>query len=148
VCVFIRNSLNCLQVDIDVKYKTLEIVIFDLFCESFNLRFFCVYRPPHNDHDRQEYLNLLIECIVSYSAGLHTNLILGDINCPYIDWKNKCSHGDYVNQTFLKFVVESVNFHTRGANVLDVILSDDPLIVNSVSAAPPLGHSDHLMVTV
>ena len=147
MCVFIRNSLNCLQVDIDVKYKTLEIVIFDLFCESFNLRFFCVYRPPHNDHDRQEYLNLLIECIVSYSAGLHTNLILGDINC-YIDWKNKCSHGDYVNQTFLKFVVESVNFHTRGANVLDVILSDDPLIVNSVSAAPPLGHSDHLMVTV
>jgi len=30
--------------------------------------------------------------------------------------------------------------------VLDVILSDDPLIVNSVSAAPPLGHSDHLTV--
>jgi len=30
--------------------------------------------------------------------------------------------------------------------VLDVILSDDPLIVNSVSAAQPLGHSDHLTV--
>jgi len=39
-----------------------------------------------------------------------------------------------------------VNFPIRGVDVLDVIVSDDPLIVNSVSAAPPLGHSDHLTV--
>ena len=51
----------------------------------------------------------------------------------------------------LTFVVESglwqfVDFATRGCNVLDIVLADDPLIISSVAAAPPLWKSDHLSI--
>ena len=67
VCVFVHKGLNVLQVDTNDMYNKLEIVIFDLVCEPMKLRFFCVYRPPHGDCDGQDYLDLLIHCITSYS---------------------------------------------------------------------------------
>jgi len=61
------------------------------------------------------------------------------------------SGNDCINHEFLKFVVESglhqfVDIATRGNNVLDVIHSDDPLLIHSLISALLLGRSDHVMI--
>jgi len=63
------------------------------------------------------------------------------------------SGNDCINCEFLKFVVESglhqfVDTATRGNNVLDVILSDDPLLIHSLISALLLGRSDHVDTSV
>ena len=37
-----------------------------------------------------------------------------------------------------------LDFNTRCDNILDVILTDDSMLIAKVGAFPPIGHSDHL----
>ena len=110
-----------------------------------------VYHPPHYNTNARLYLDSLVTCIASYSDGNHTNVIVGDLNCPHIDWGTHSCATNYVNAGILTFVVESglyqfVDFPTRGCNLLDFILADDPFIISSVTAGPPFGISDHLSI--
>ena len=151
VCTLVHKSLCPVQLHVADDSKELELLCFDLLCGAKKLRFFCVYRPPGNDTNAQLYLDVLLKCIRKYSVASRTNVIVGDFNCPYIDWTTYSSANDYVSSTMLTFVVESglwqfVDFATRGCNVLDIVLADDPLIISSVTAAPPLGKSDHLSI--
>ena len=62
--------------------------------------------------------------------GSHTNVIVGDFNCPHIDWTTYSCANNYINSTMLTFVIDSglyqfVDFATRGSNLLDNILADD-----------------------
>jgi len=43
-------------------------------------------------------------------------------------------------------LTQFVHFPTRGENVLDIIMSNDDQIINSIYSAPPIGHSDHAIV--
>jgi len=63
----------------------------------------------YSDHNALQYLiesapkseNLmrwsLLTCIVSFSDGNHTNVIVGDLNCPHIDWGTHSCATNYVN---------------------------------------------------
>ena len=148
VCIFVHRSLQPDQVDVNDTYKELELLCFDLICNTRKLRFFCAYRPPCNDSSGQVYLDLLLKCITAYTGKCCTSVILGDFNLPNIDWNTYSCINNYVNSAMLTFVIELgfcqfVNFATRGCNLLDIVLANDPLIVSSVEAAPPLGNSDH-----
>ena len=37
-----------------------------------------------------------------------------------------------------------VNFSTRGNKVLDLILTDDDLLIHNIEPCPPIGCSDHI----
>jgi len=59
------------------------------------------------------------------------------LNCPKIDWKNLSSSYDYISSTVLKWAVthgycQFVNFHTRGDNILDLVLADDNHIISRI----------------
>jgi len=151
VCVFVHRSLHPVEIHIGDSYRELELLCFDLSYGSKKLRFFCVYRPPNYDINARLYLDSLLTCIASYSDGNHTNVIVGDLNCPHIDWAIHSCANNYINAGILTFVVESglyqfVDFATRGCNLLDVVLTDDPFIISSVTAGPPFGNSDHLSI--
>jgi len=56
-----------------------------------------------------------------------------------------------VHRPVLDFAVnfgfsQLVDFNTRGDNLLDIILTDDSMLIAKVGALPPIGHSDHLVV--
>jgi len=117
------------------------------------LRFFVVYRPPHNDTAACSYVNLFVACLEKYSSTEHTNFILGDFNyCPRINWVNAYSLGDHISARFFDFVSsrgysQFINFATRGDNILDLIFSDDDQIICSTDCCPPLlGNSDHCLI--
>ena len=82
---------------------------------------------------------------------MQTNIIVGDLNCPKIDWPAASCSSDCISKSLLKFTVEAgfsqfVDFATRGSNILDVILADDDQVITEVTSDPPIGHSDHLMI--
>ena len=150
VCALVHRSLH-VEIHVADSYRELELLCFDLSYGSKKLRFLCVYRPPHYDINARLYLDSLLTCIASYYDGNYTNVIVGDLNCPRIDWGTHSYAANYVNAGILTFVVESglyqfVDFPTCGCNLLDVILADDPFIISSVTAGSPFGNSDHLSI--
>ena len=78
-------------------------------------------------------------------------LIVGDLNCPDIDWQTFTAPIDNIQDKLLDFIahngyVQMVCECTRGNNVLDVVLTNEPLTVCNVDVAPPIGTSDHCQV--
>jgi hypothetical protein len=81
----------------------------------------------------------------------HTNIVLGGLNLPKIDWTSLTSSEDVIHRQFLSFVIEAglvqfVNFCTRELSILDVVLSNDDQIMNYIAGDPPIGNSDHCII--
>jgi len=80
-------------------------------------------------------------------------MLFGDFNLPYICWDTLITTGPHVNyhQLFLDFtsehgLIQCVAEPTRENNILDLVLVNDPLIINSCVTTAPLGNSDHNIV--
>jgi len=130
----------------------LEVICFDVVCWGNRVRMFVVYRPPYYDTKVQCYIDVLVKCLAKHTSRKYANLIVGDFNCPRINWVEHTSSNDNVHSTLLNFVISNglsqfVHFPTRYENILHLILSTDKQLLNSVSPSPPLGHSDHVLVT-
>ena len=80
---------------------------------------------------------------MEYSTRDYVNIIVGDFNCPKINWTENLSANDYVNKFIFNWAVSGgftqfVKFSTRGQNVLDLVLADDDQIVNYIYPTPHL----------
>ena len=144
VCAFVSKSIKTCEVTIDHPESGSEITSFDTFCDKNIFRFFVIYRPPSAGSDQMKDL---INCVKSNCLPNSTNLIIGDLNCPGIDWCNYCSH-DGVETMFCDAVCklgfsQAVNKATRKNSVLDIVLSNDPLVVSDLSVNSPFCKSDH-----
>jgi len=72
---------------------------------------------------------------------------MGDFNFGEIDWINNLG-GSGQGQDFLdvvgdSFLTQKVLAPTRGANILDLVLSSDPDIVENLVVGCPVANSDH-----
>ena len=154
VAVIVKRSFCVVAVTLDSVYASLELLCFDLILGKCKLRFFVTYRPPYSDQLALDYIELLIRCLTQYTATEPnaTNIIVGDFNCPKIDWpKLSCPNHDHISKCILEWAIaggfcQLVNFPTRCGNTLDLVLVDDEQIVSCIDASPPLGHSDHCIV--
>ena len=151
VAVLAHRNLCVAEVVIDDAFDRLEILCVDLLLVKDRLRFLVIYRPPYNDAVACGYVDLLVTCLEKYSSTEHTNFILGDFNCPRIDWENAYSPGDHINARIFDFMSsrgysQFIDFATRGENILDLIFSDDDQIICSTNCCPPLGSSDHCLI--
>ena len=78
-------------------------------------------------------------------------ILIGDFNMPEIVCGNhSVMHGASSEKCklFQQFcfdlgLIQIVDFPTRGKNLLDLVLTNDPLLLSNVSGAPPLASSDH-----
>jgi len=111
----------------------------------------------------QLYCSLNLEFFpsdVRASLRKNNNLIFGDFNLSTIIWNTDSGNPDFPEsakpQEFVTFCLESglvqINNHpTRGLKILDMILVDDPLIINQVSdlnSGSLLESSDHASLTL
>jgi len=72
-------------------------------------------------------------CNVKYNC-----VIAGDFNCPGIDWVSLKAPADVSQDALLDFAVtqglsQIVQAPTRGDNILDIILTNEPLTVYAMS---------------
>lgn len=152
-CIIVRNcaSISSQQVSLPAKFSPAEIVCVDLSVSSTcGSRIIALYVPPCSVQD-EAMCNLIAEALEYLFNTTLPVCIMGDLNLPLIDWSNKSTTDNATQSMFLNlFMSNSFNqlvyFPTRGANILDLILTDDPSMIVNVRGTAPLGSSDHLCI--
>ena len=135
-------AVSCAYICIPLKIPASErfdLVGVDLFnakCENA-VRIINVYRPPNitpGDDD------LLYQILFSLASVNFPVIICGDFN--YRDLKSSASKNLQElckSQNFSQLVT----FPTRGSNILDLVLTNSPEIVTSLTSEPSFSSSDH-----
>ena len=76
-------------------------------------------------------------------------IILGDLNCPRINWSNYAtSDSTNVDNLFHSYIirngfVQCINEPTRGGNILDVVCINEPVLIRDIHVEAPFSNSDH-----
>ena len=67
-----------------------------------------LYRVVSEIYDAvaHNYMDLMIKCLQKYCEVGHTNVIVGDFNCPKMCWNYLRSSPDYIHLAFMDFVVK------------------------------------------
>jgi len=149
VCVLVKACHSVLRVDLQLTSSSFECVCFDLFISHSVMRMFLVYRPPSTcQTNNVGAMTDLVNCLAQQCVNTSTTCILGDMNCPNIYWDAGIVVGDIVQKIFHDFttdqgLVQFVNSPTRGSNILDIVLCNDPLFISDVQTTVPFSNSDH-----
>ena len=151
VIALIEHSHVVSKVVFDEKYSHLEVIALDVLNLIPIVRIFLIYRPPYCDSNAKLYAELLIDCLSQYTCDDRSNVIMGDLNLPHINWQLLQCPDDHIHKPIYEFILthgfsQIVDFPTRDANLLDLLLTDDDCLITSVNSCLPLGHSDHTYV--
>ena len=153
VCILTNKKHRCLSNTVNQSNNTgYEHCSVDIVLNNHKVRFILLYRPPGNCH--QSYLSVQRLCL-ELDKLINTNspvIILGDLNCPSIDWDYSSPPHSETERTIQYFFQSNgysqyVTQPTRGNNILDVVCTNCPTMIYNTSVSPPFGLSDHDTVT-
>ena len=160
-CIYVRNDLaatmllahsNSVCETLVVKVKTLDMVVVS------------IYRPP--DSSTEKFREAMTLCQDTITDTLESNpkiqdiLQLGDYNFPFITWPSRKIYqqtrerkAEEKEQAELLMGYMEENFMdnyclvaTRGANTLDLVLTNNSTLVGPVNAVVSSHISDHSML--
>jgi len=149
VAIFVHKRLRSYELDISNLFENLEVCLIAVVSNRNKLFVGAVYKPSVSDVHLLKPLKSFFN-YVSEKQGKH--LIVGDFNLPDVDWgtltaPNTGRQYDFI-RAFGKFgFSQLVRQPTRGDNILDLILTDEPSIVCNVDVDIPFCSSDHNIVT-
>ena len=163
VAIYLRNDLigqlvtshsNSMCETLVVKVKTLNLILV------------CVYRPPNSTVEAfEEALNVCqkaINDVTDSDPKVKDIVILGDFNLPFISWPKgeiyqkevtrksgeKQQAAKLVSFVERNFLENYVNTATRGNNILDLVFTNNHLLVNSYTTTVNKKMSDHYLLTI
>ncbi|KAL7646845.1 UNVERIFIED_CONTAM: hypothetical protein RMT77_002101 [Armadillidium vulgare] len=157
-CAYVCNDVVCSRVS-NLESSEFSTLWLKLSCNS-TTKFICsVYLSPNStDYPKFfDYLNSKIEHILS-SSPFSEIIILGDFNVHHRQWLSSSSH-DPAGELAFNFSIQNnleqlVHLPTRipdrlgdEPNILDLFLTFNPSPY-TVKLFPPLGSSDHLLISV
>ena len=117
----------------------------------------CVYRPPNTGDEANSRIRDLIVEVSGRTNG--QILICGDFNFGGIRWATEAVEGESESEQFKfhetcqdEFLYQHVREFTRARgsdepSLLDLVLSRDQLEVEELKYCPPIGKSDHCVLT-
>ena len=148
VCVLIDSKYDVVQIDTD---PNVELVAFDVMFSVNKFRFIVVYRKPEYNTCAHLYMESLLACLRDLCSVNYTVLLTGDLNLLSVDWQrmlSKAQSPDDLQSKFVDFAQEFgftqyVTEPTRGENVLDILLVNDPCVITDCNVFDPIGNSDH-----
>ena len=86
----------------------------------------------------------LLEAIRLSAAKEKCFLLVGDFNYPGIDWQEMSASGD--GELYGYFLHQHVRQATRGANILDLVVSSEEDLVDDLRIGSPIGGSDQVSI--
>ena len=158
VITYIRSSIDVSPCDV-LSEGTLylnEYVWNVLKINSLTLLLGCVYRSGSNDKNASttELINMLKNIDQSRYDKV---IVTGDFNYPDINWDDfsqnnniECQFVNCLEDLYLQQLVAEPTRH-RGdqkPNLLDLVISNDDDCIVNIEHLPPLGKSDHDLLTV
>lgn len=143
LCALIRKPLSVMELELRDKYPNAEICGFDLKAIGRIIRFFNVYRPPGADN-----MSDIVACIEHFTLTSNPCIVVGDFNCRSINWDALTAPLDGVHDILLNFTVmqgfvQLVHDATRYNSLLDLVITNEPLIISDLIVAEPFCNSDH-----
>ena len=113
----------------------------------------CYYRPPSSD--LSAFLSALESSVSLTDYTRQDVLLVGDFNATSPSWLCTDSYnpaGSLLEPAFLQHgltqhVYQPTHLRASGASTLDLILSSSPRSVSRVLCEPPLGKSDHCVIS-
>lgn len=161
VALFYRNDLNIKWIDVDCsKFNSVisnfEFLCIDLFHNSLQTRFLCLYLPPKFSICPNT-VKTVCKLIDNLSSMLFPCFVIGDFNLPKIDWESYSSNGSISHDIFLQFCVNNGwTQHIQSSthikhNTLDLLLSNflGNKTLQSFSVNPPLTTKcDHNLIAL
>ena len=152
VAIYARNELNAIEIK-SLNYSEIENLFIKVHINNTTGIWGVCYRPPNQSaNERDAFIDKLSNQFDTI-CGEHVLpfYLLGDFNDRCIDWKS--SHEDselglklvnLLNEYNLKQII---NCPTRGSNLLDLIITDNPASVISSGVVDPFDCSlDHCPV--
>jgi len=119
-------TLYVVPVAFDSRFADIELLCFDCLIRGTGkrVRVFVIYRPLSYECMSVTHMNLIIDCLSAYKSTNHSNVIVGDLNLPKINWATMSCPNDNIHEPFLSFTIESsysqlINFPTHDSNILD-----------------------------
>jgi len=151
VMAMVSKQMHSYQISIPKQFQLVEIECFEVVVDHSTYRFIVLYRPPEFNAVGRDYMRRLHECLTYLCNTSNSVIIVGDLNLPDVDWSANTAPDDDIQLLFLNFCNDYgfgqyVSVPTRGSNVLDLLLCNDPYIVSSIDVFEPFSNSDHSMV--
>ena len=149
--IYVRNGVDFLEVNVPNKCN--DAVWLSIKTDNNKTRLYgCVYRSPNSrTENNQRLLDNLNWAREKYSEIL----ITGDFNLPSISWSTGEASGTFATEFLEKCdeldleqqVTELTRFrHGQNPSLLDLILTDEPDLIEKIEYMPPLGKSDHIAI--
>mgnify|MGYP003471331380 FL=1 len=134
---------------------------FELTHCTVHVRLFDVFRPLSISDATTlclgttagDIMSQLIRCLESNMNSAGPTIIVGDWNCPNIDWELMMPPSEQCQKLLYDFVVfngmrQFVHEPTRKDNILDLVLTDDDMSISNITVSPPFGNSDQNTVNI
>lgn len=152
VCMLISKEFKTIQIQLQDTPVEVDMLYVDLlFSQPY--RIFVVYRPPvrleSNDCNHSTpIMTKLVKCLANFCNRLGPTIIVGDFNCPNINWSKMIEPADSVNKELFEFVIcngftQCVLEPTRSSSILDLVFVNDPFLSLKAEVTAPFGGSDH-----
>lgn len=155
VCAFVKRKFMATEVEI-TKNELTELLCIDLcsYTDRQKYRMFLIYRPPdtskiYSKITNTDYISDVIQSVTNNLNSNGTTFILGDFNCPDINWGvSNSTYLSPVSLLFYNFTVHNgfcqfVTEPTRQQNIIDLIFTNDPILISNCVVGPPFDNSDH-----
>ena len=143
--MYIKESINAVINEQMTNSENVESVWCDIKTDNSSVLVGVCYRSPNNTVDE----NTALYNLLKQSSQAHC-VIMGDFNQPEIKWDMCEATGsgaellDVIQDVFLTQHV-MLPTHKHG-NILDLILTSEPNMVEEISIREPLSTSDHNMI--
>jgi ribonuclease P/MRP protein subunit RPP40 len=148
VCIFAARTILATQVELVSPFDSLEIVVLDVVHCARKFRLIAAYRPPCHGPSSIQSMSSLVECLRLTLHPCRPTFIVGDFNCPTIDWFAGIPPVDKVQDLFYNFVTDNgltqaVLQATHLDNILDLLITNEPLLLSRVDVCCPFSTGDH-----
>lgn len=154
--IFVKQNLTATKVSFTIDFK--ESIWCHLSLKGKDkLLCGCIYRSPNSSLENNQALFELMNKVKD--SNYSHLLITGDFNCKEIDWKEGSMNmnENHVSSLLLEcirdcFLYQHVTQPTRfrdgeTPSLLDLVLTNEDSMVNSISYMSGLGKSDHVQLT-
>jgi len=145
VLLYVRDYIAAVNVTEEIIGENESVWIRIKCSKDCSLTVGVCYRSP-NIEDQED--RSLLDTIQYFSR--EAVLIMGDFNHGDIDWDLQCAASTNGEEflTFINdlFITQHVQSATRGKNILDLVLSTEPDMVEDLEIHCPIANSDHNII--
>ena len=148
----IDKRFKCLPVSFVLDLPGVELLSVDIVTHDGPLRLVVCYRSTSLASMSFEMNFRLINCLIKLLNVRHSSILMGDFNLPKINWNCDIITSDPIHLAFYENfcslgLSQLINFPTRDNAILDLVFCNDPGLICDIVPLPPLGVSDHDMIS-